>query len=234
MIEEPSSKFEAVLDDTFRSELYNKLRNHLTHTREGIHVSDLINPLRAYFEKTNPSPLTEDEIGFFTAGRAHHELLQLIFPGQNVEVEDDIEWEGILGHIDVVGDREPTEIKTSRAWYITEPEKLWEENSSYIRQLSYYCAIKNSPYGKLIVFLLANRVRRDDGSNCMLPRLTVYRIKFHDLEGIRDEMRKRRDLLKYALENKKPELLPPCPEWACKAGEHGCKYKSICPEMKRS
>ena len=133
-----------------------------------------------------------------------------------------------MGHIDVVGDGEPVEIKTSRSWYITPPDELWEENSSYIRQLSYYCAIKDVQNGKLIVFLLANRIKREDGSNCTVPRLTVYSAKFDDLEGVRQEMRNRRDLLLDALKNKNPALLPPCPEWACKSGEHGCKYQGIC------
>lgn len=232
MIEEPSSKFEAVLEDKFRDELYTKLREHLTHERTGVHVSDLINPLRAYFEKTQPLPLTEDEIGYFTAGRAHHELLQLIFPGQKVVVEDDIEWEGIVGHIDVVGDGLPVEIKTSRAWYVTPPESLWEENSGYIRQLSFYCAIKDQPEGKLIVFLLANKIRREDGTNCTVPRLIVYKVKFSDLDGIRQDLINRRDLLLDALKNKNPALLPPCPEYLCKAGENGCKYKGACKEYR--
>ncbi len=42
---------------------------------EPLHVSDLLNPRWAYFQRVMPRPITDDELGYFIAGRGHEDAL---------------------------------------------------------------------------------------------------------------------------------------------------------------
>jgi len=73
----------------------------------------------------------------------------------------------------------------------------------------------NSSQGKIIVY-------QRQGQESSAP-LTVYHVIFPDLEAVRDEMRRRRDLLIQALISSDPSNLPIC-AWFGK----GCDYSEVC------
>ena len=50
---------------------------------DGVHVSDLVHPRKAYWKKIDPRPMTDDEAGYFVAGRGHHEVIEAIIEGKD-------------------------------------------------------------------------------------------------------------------------------------------------------
>ncbi len=198
--------------------LVDKVRHWLSKIRKEIHVSDLLFLRQAYFNKTVPLPITDEEVGYFTAGKAHHGLIEAL-QGAEEYREVDVEFEGIKGTIDFI-ENIPTEIKTTRAMTIAKEEEISEH---YITQLGFYCAMTNSQEGKLIIFYLNVREKTPEGKK-LVPKFKVYNIRYPDLETIKEDMRKKYNLLKNALETENFEELPKCPEWICKR----CKYRELC------
>src|SRR5207245_773434 len=117
--------------------------------REGIHVSDLTLCLRkAVFKKLNPTPITAKELNFFTSGRAIHDAIQMVanVNEEMFEIEKEIEFQGIQGHIDLYDTKAniPIECKSSRTKEIKEPKKF------HIDQLKYYMAFTGADKGAIL------------------------------------------------------------------------------------
>jgi CRISPR/Cas system-associated exonuclease Cas4 (RecB family) len=193
------------------------VRWYLSRPREGIHVSDLLFPRRAYFSRKHPEvELTEEEVGRFIAGRGHHQIIQALTTSPEFR-EVPVRWEGISGHIDIYKEV-PVEIKTTRAMKVAAKEEL---SPHYIEQLGMYCALANVKRGQLLLLHLGIR---EAGKQGMTPKLVVYDAAFDHLDAIRREMLERKDALVKALEGDDPKDIIPCPEWMC----DGCKYAEFC------
>lgn len=206
-------------NEEYARKLTDTVRTWLDKPRNGIHVSDLLFPRATYFSKISPQPLSDKEVGFFVAGRAHHEVIEAL-AGEKRFREQTVKWNGIEGNIDFIEDI-PTEVKTTRAQTVATPEKL---SKHYLDQLGYYCAMMNSNIGRLIIFYLGARETASDGKRIMTPKFKVFDIKYPDLEMIKKEMLRRKDILIEAVETRNFNSLPKCPEWKC----IDCKYGDKC------
>jgi len=228
-------------------QLLELVRKHLDEDTlkrpQGIHVSDLITPLKSYYQKKLPKPLSEDEVGYFISGKVMEELfgdhgLEGVFARRDTGSWNDIHYE-----IDFTVKDQPLEFKTSRqkirypskALGISaaliddlDSEELKKEFDLYIQQLKKYMVILNNLKGQLYVFFLNLVVDKSNiWKGSAPPRFRCYDLELtkDELEHVAFAMEHGRDNLIKALEKDQPETLPKCPSWMCP----GCKwYKSPC------
>ncbi len=178
-----------------------------------ISVTDLINLKQAYFRRKYPEivpPLEKRQLMW--AGTGFHKNFGLAVSSEEY-LEQFVEAEGIVGKIDIY-ENIPVEVKTTSTTVKT--EDLLQHRPIYIEQLGIYCAMVNSSQGKIIVY-------QRQGQESPQAPLAVYNVTFPDLEAVRDEMRRRRDLLMQALISNDPSSLPIC-AWFGK----GCDYSEVC------
>jgi hypothetical protein len=196
---------------TVRDAIMAKLRSQ--RSPERIIVTDLLNLKQAYFirKHTEIVPSLERQ-QLMWAGTGFHDLF-----GHTVSrdefIEQLVEWEDIVGKIDIYEDI-PVEVKTTSK--LDEEADLGRKRPGYIEQLGMYCAMVDASEGKIVIY------RREEPES-LVPPLVVYAVRFSNLEAIRQEMAKRRDLLFEALETGDPSGLPKCPWYG-----RGCDYSSVC------
>ena len=179
-----------------------------------ISVTDLLNVKQAYFRRKYPEitpPLEKQQLMW--AGTGFHRTFGSAVSSEEY-LEQFVEAEGIVGKIDIY-ERIPVEVKTTST--PVSMKDLLQYRPTYIEQLGMYCAMVNSHEGEIIVYQ-----RPVEASPSVSP-LIVYHITFPDLEAIREEMRRRRDLLVQALIANESSNLPVCP-WLNKQ----CDYSQVC------
>jgi len=179
-------------------------------TRRRISVTDLINPRTAYFQRTRPDivPSPERQQAMM-AGTGFHEVFGRTVSTEEF-VEQLVEFEEIVGKIDIYEDL-PLELKTTSSI----PTDILGWRTSNVEQLAMYCTMVGVPRGRLLYYRRAEWGRP--------PALRAFDLEFGDLPGIRGEMMRRRDLLREALQRRDPAGLPRC-EWFGR----DCDYSGIC------
>jgi len=178
-----------------------------------ITVTDLTNLKQAYFRRKYPEitpPLEKQQLMW--AGTGFHKVFGAAVSREEY-LEQFVEIEGIVGKIDIY-EQMPIEVKTTST--TVSPKGLLQYRQTYIEQLGMYCAMVNISQGKIIIY------QRQDQEAPQAP-LSAYHVTFPNLEAIRDEMRRRRDLLIHALISNDPSNLPVCP-WL----DRGCDYSEVC------
>ncbi len=178
-----------------------------------ITVTDLINLKQAYFKRKHPEivpPLEKQQLMW--AGTGFHKLFGLAVSSEEY-IEQFVESDDIVGKIDIY-ENLPVEVKTTSSQVNT--QDLPRYRPTYVEQLGMYCAMVNAGQGKIIVY---QRL----GEESPQAPLTVYHVTFPDLEGIREEMSRRRGLLLHALVSNDPGNLPVCPWFG-----RGCDYSEVC------
>ncbi|HXF83457.1 MAG TPA: hypothetical protein VNN19_11975 [bacterium] len=190
---------------TLKDELTAAVRRQSTPRR--IAVTHLVNPRQAFFRwihpEIQPSP---ERAQVMLAGTGFHDLFGHLVSSEEF-VEQFVEYEGIVGKIDIYDDV-PVELKTTSSM----PDL---PRPSYVDQLAMYCTMTGRSQGRLIIY----RQTHFGGE----PALRAFRAGFSDLPAIRAEMLRRRDLLRAALERRTAGELPRC-EWF---GRH-CDYEAFC------
>jgi len=179
-----------------------------------VSVTDLLNLKQAYFKRKYPEivpPLEKQQLMW--AGTGFHRTFGSAVSSEEY-LEQFIEAEGIVGKIDIY-EKIPVEVKTTSTPIDT--KDLLQHRPAYIEQLGMYCAMVNAHEGEIIIY---QRQREESPST---SPLVVYHVSFPDLEAIREEMRRRRDLLVQALVSTDPSNLPVCP-WL----NRGCDYSQVC------
>jgi hypothetical protein len=179
-----------------------------------ISVTDLLNLKQAYFRRKYPEivpPLEKQQLMW--AGTGFHKTFGSAVSSEEY-LEQFVEAEGIVGKIDIY-EKIPVEVKTTSTPVDT--KDLLKYRPTYIEQLGMYCAMVNAHEGEIIIYQ-----RQGEESPSISP-LLVYHVTFPDLEAIRTEMRRRRDLLVQALISNDPSNLPICP-WLNKH----CDYSEVC------
>ncbi|MCD6391850.1 MAG: PD-(D/E)XK nuclease family protein [Dehalococcoidia bacterium] len=179
-----------------------------------ISVTDLLNLKQAYFRRTYPEivpPLEKQQLMW--AGTGFHKTFGSAVSSEEY-LEQFVEAEGIVGKIDIY-EKIPVEVKTTSTPVDT--KDLLKNRPTYIEQLGMYCAMVNAHEGEIIVY------QRPEEESPSTSPLVVYHVTFPDLEAIREEMRRRRDLLVQALIDNDPSNLPICP-WFNKH----CDYSQVC------
>jgi len=195
---------------TLKDELMARLKE--SRPRQRISVTDLLNPRKAFMQRTHPEiqPTLERKEAML-AGKGFHDLFGHAVSTEEY-LEQFVEWDGIVGVIDVFNDI-PIEMKTTGS--VSEREELRESRPAYVEQLAMYCAMVDRDKGRIILY-----GRESDDKK---PLLAVYDASFDDLQAVKEEMGKRRDALAAALKKGDPENLPGCP-WIGR----GCEYKDVC------
>lgn len=121
--------------------------------RSGIHVSDLtLCPRKSVWRKLNPEPCTPRDLNFFSSGRSIHDSIQTLanHNKKKFEIEKELSWEGISGHVDLVDTENniPIECKSARV------KTMDVVKPHYVSQLKAYMAILGSKTGVVLVQLL--------------------------------------------------------------------------------
>lgn len=186
------------------------------------HVSDLLYLRKAYWGRVDPQPMTDLQALYFTAGRAHHSILEACLGPKK--------W----GHRADAGEFEkyniyyspdlrmpyPWEIKTSRAE--KEPEDLKKGFEGYLKQLASYQAMDDTEKGGLLVLFLGLRkgFRK-------LPELRFYKVLMskEEREAKVAKMKADAKALDAAVKSKNYRGLELCPQWMCKSD---CPWLNKC------
>ena len=189
------------VDDTLAERVLKMLREDEERRQvergKELHVSDILFPRRTWLSKRYPKPLTDEDLLYFTAGRAHHEIVEkLISTEQTREVR--VEYNGIVGSVDVLDDdsgiiKTPIEVKSTRA---VKPYVPATVPSNFVLQLTCYSAMLNPDasvgQGKLLVFYLGVK-----GKHLWrkLPHLSSFDIGGINLNRVRAMMDRRKVLV---------------------------------------
>ena len=195
---------------------------------KGIHVSDLLNPRKAYWQAVDPRPMTDPEAGYFVAGQGHHFVIESILEKAKQAQRADAgtyEWRGIYYSPDVLSPH-PLEIKTTRSRYgpkSDSPRGLLAEYETYLKQLKAYCAIREDGRGDLLVFYLN---LEDKTTGRTVPTFQWYTISLspQEIGQIQAELLGSKKALEKAQKTKKYRALPRCPLWLCR----GCQWLKQC------
>lgn len=208
----------------FVERIKTHLKAHLENDerKPGVHVSDLIFPRKTFWRRIREHPLTDAEMGYFIAGRAHHQILQVLLEHPDFH-EVPVELDEIHGTVDIFGE-DVIEIKTTRSPIVHHANKLPDH---WLEQLGMYVSMvyptSRKGVGYLVIFYLGVR------SEGNIPMLKAYKITFENLDAIREKMKLTRLLLQEAVASSNPVMIPYCPDWLCKKGKKGeCAYYSPC------
>lgn len=179
--------------------------------RKGIHLSDLLAPRKAYFQKISPKPPTIEEILYFLSGNAIEKEFLAVLKKKHGSVKEN---SGITYTVDA---RFPaiTEIKSRRRGLPKEGDEE-RDFDHYINQLNGYLALDGKKVGNLIVIAMAEKV---DASNKTKPVLGAYKIKNtkDEMETVLDDIVQIKEILQDALDGDKNSIdsIPECPSWMC-------------------
>jgi hypothetical protein len=201
--------------------------------RAGIHASDLLDPRKAYYDKTQPkSPLSSRLVGLFFVGKVLHAFFLSALTG-----EDGVNWKSDGGSTvdkelgfsyspDWCKDGIPGELKTSRGKY----EQSQSDLGLYLEQLLIYMVGKKSVDGKLVVLMLSLPAPRGEGWGTY-PQYRAYNVSVSkaDLAKYRTQLVATRKLLQAALTSKKMadiSKLPLCRPFKCGASQ--CPHYQVC------
>lgn len=189
--------------------IFKTIRENFPNERLGIHLSDLLHPLRAYYAKRFPRKPTDNELLYFLAGQAHESVILEWLGVGHTEPE---EWNGVFFTPDATIGGIPWEIKTRRRFSATE-ENVVVEYKSYLSQLRSYCAMIGIPRGYLLVFTLTDKA--DDFTT--KPSLAIWEVNFdeEELAETREHILMQKEKFIYAMSNNDPSSLEPCAEWMC-------------------
>jgi hypothetical protein len=179
-----------------------------------ISVTDLLNLKQAYFRRKYPEivpPLEKQQLMW--AGTGFHKTFGSAVSSEEY-LEQFVEAEGIVGKIDIY-EKTPVEVKTTST--PLDSKDLLQCRPTYVEQLGMYCAMVNAHEGEIIIY------HRSAEESASISPLVVYHVTFPNLEAIRKEMRRRRDLLVQALIDNDPSNLPVC-LWF----NRQCDYSQVC------
>ena len=200
-----------------------------THRTAGIHVSDLLDPLRAWWRTKFPEKPDDRTIWLWLVGRVLHQfLISLEHPTFNALTTDSGTKEalGIFYSPDHESFHEgrPAEIKTSRAVKEPEtPDEMRESYHQYLEQLGCYMVLENILVGYLVVLFLNLRTGYRTTPSIRVYKVSLTEEGFYTLES---SIAETRDALSLALESDDPRALPLCREWLC--GETMCPWWGRC------
>ncbi len=223
-----------VKDDRYADELRGKImafyakdadrENKMREKDRLYHVSDIVFPRKAYYERILGRKVSEEALAIWISGKAFGYMLQEVLGKNKAEVE--AKWGKFVAHIDHF-DKVLVEIKTSRKWTVPQaPEP------HYVRQAGYYCAMTGTSHAKIVVIYFTAG-RKWGGKGVSNLEIHVWDIGFSakELEYVRADMDKTIEMIEHAIKTKNPDILPPAPKWLlkdypdAKLGPHGKKQE---------
>lgn len=248
---ERNPKREGLLLDAIRASFADSSR---ARQPERIHLSDLLTPRKAYWQRVDPRPATDDECLYWVAGRGHEDALGRI---AGLVVAPEAEQDGVVYRPDFVWWGVPAEFKTRRS-NLAKPGEEALTYETYLNQLRGYCALRGVTTGTLVVLSLLEG-RSANPMAPTRPELAVYEVTFDpaELEAERGLLSERRDFLVRALVAWSLEqffaalggrpiddadrsarwyaqsALPLCPEWQCGRANKAVEKQPWCLDCRR-
>jgi len=185
----------------------------------GWHVSDLLYPRKAYFQKIDPQPISDKQAGYFIAGIGHHSVVEAILgPKKHGERADAGEFtkHGILFSPDLRLPY-PLEFKTSRRQKAPDDtgERLEKAYDGYLKQLTMYQALMGTERGALLVFYLSKRIGIGNMTEPCFRFYNVYMTKLERSKLVK-KIIETAQLLTSAVKKKNHKKLECCPTWMCR------------------
>jgi len=129
-----------------------------------IHISDLINPRKGYWQRVKPKKLSDDAIMYFSLGYAGHEYL-LKQKDEGSREKDDLCWspDGIEYKEETVDEggkfehiyKKPVAIIEVKITTKRTPATTEGELHSYLQQLVSYMALEGVTYGELRIWYVS-------------------------------------------------------------------------------
>lgn len=206
-------------DSAAEGRLYDALRDSFgSDQRLGIHLSSLLNPRQTHFRRLDPRPLTDDEIGYFTAGRGHEDIITRLL-ASDFESTPEEEIDGIHLRPDFVAVTDRVipkgchaELKTRRSNLPKTDQEAGYAFKSYLDQVHGYMALKRQETMYLIVLSLTEGKTGDPLSKSR-PVIAVYKVTLSELElaKIRKDLHARKTLLEIG----NVAVMPLCWEFLC-------------------
>lgn len=197
-------------DANLETDIINKICNNWgDNVRNDIHLSDLITPRKAFFNKMLKLKLTKEEIFTFLVGLGVEDKLGKLMGEKHGKTKC---VHGIYYSPDFEMP-EITELKSRRRNLAKEGEEH-EVYDHYLRQLKGYLALSNQREGNLIVFSISERI---DESNKTRPELAAYKVRIDEEESnnILEELLFTKEILQSSLRDGNFKRLPLCPDWLC-------------------
>ncbi len=218
-----------IIDPSIKAWAVEEIQNHWgEETREGIHLTDTLTPLRKYWQTKQPLKATIDDILTWLAGLDFESKLKQAL---GIATPEPQEWKGIKYSIDIFFNF-PCEIKMRRR-QIAKAGNEAEDYDWYLRQLRGYCAVSNSPQGWLIVYTPVARVAGEKYKT--KSEVAFYRVAFTAEELIQERKRLHGTAaaIIVALLTSSPAHLLTCPQWMCEAIRKELKAKPHCKTCNR-
>jgi hypothetical protein len=187
-----------------------------------IHLSDLLMPRYAYWQRVAPKPLTDDEIGYFVSGRSMEDATWRLHGYQ--KGGERVEW-GITFRPDWYSSI-PVEFKSRRGWLPKDDTEALNRFSHYIEQAGGYAALTEQTAAWLWVFSLAEK----QADRSTKPEFRCYLCEWtkEELDEIRSRLLIHHALLTRALSERDHEGLPLCPTWKCGKSARSMIVKPHC------
>ena len=215
-------------DEQFADEIKQKLRAlQLAKRRDlgaDIHISEILNPRKAYWTRTLGERVTDESIGFFITGEAFHRVVQDAMGSEFSEHK--LKLPGIVGTADFRG-AYLCEIKTSRKWTVpSDPDPY------YVEQETAYQAMDDREVGYIfVIYFTAGR--KWDGTKPSTLEMVAWRVELskQEREDIRTRLLQDAARLNKALGKKDPLLLQLCADWMC-VGIYKNEVQRVCPYYK--
>jgi hypothetical protein len=222
---------EVVRDDAYAAFVKEKLwelqKAKRREVTEEFHVSELLSPRKAYWDRTEGEKPTDQSIGFFITGEAFHRVIQeavgVEISEQKLYLELKKLKRKITGTSDILG-LWLAEIKTSRKWTIPafpDPE--------YVKQTGCYMAMSGRDEAYIVVvFFVAGRAWNGKSPSS----LEIVSWKLTSTEQERTEILETLEYgaieLDRALEEKDPLYVMLCAQWKC-GQVYQKKISNLCP-----
>lgn len=196
---------------------------------EGIHASDLLNPLQSYWKRIDPRPLSDRQVTTFLVGKVLHAFILGSPEGPyslpNIEETDGgSKWSEELKlwySLDAATpDGAPAEFKSSRA--LREPKDV-KDVDSYVQQTLIYMASTDKCTAELWILLMN---LKEGGRTHPSFRAYTITISTGDMVQLKQAVADRVQLLTTALEQKDPSQLPLCASFIC--GAKNCPWWAEC------
>lgn len=196
-----------------------------------LHVSDLLDPRLAYWQRIEPQDLPDRLVTTFLVGRILHAFILDSLqdaPAQSVKVllaDEGSRYHKRLGIVyspdKVLLNGQPAEIKTSRSFY--EPRDV-RDLALYAEQLLCYMSAENSTRGQLWILFL--NAKDEEGRTAPVYRCYSVEVSPEELKSYAKGMQAARRAIETALKRKDHTLLPLCRSFKC--GARNCGWWDRC------